>query len=460
MTDEYNPFTPGEEAAPAAELTTIDLKFETVRRFREDMAPYLNYDGCFARSKSPLARNTEVRFRFLLPEGFVLAQGNAVVAWTIDPEANPELVPGMALRFTGLDQQAKEVIDELVDFHIATGGDPFDLGPGAGEPGDIPTDALAGGGIDVSMAADTPTVPMPQTEPEPPGSETTKKDVLPEWLSDVAKEGSFEVTLEDEAASTDSSLPRVEPEDDLGPLLDELEIKLVDDEGTPEEPPARPSVKSAIDIPKKGRGGPKPPRDIRLGLLVAAAIVLVAVGALVWSVLTGRDVDSASDENLVVAEEALPAIEPAEESAEPGEAPDAVPPGKSLILEEPPVETPVPAPVPDQPATKIVDIVAAARGDVTNVVIRGNGFFEEDNVRTSLLKDPARVWLRIRKIETFYRPGEIEVGSPQIARIRIGHHPEESPPSLYVVLDLADASMAVVDREVDGNTIRLTVGRR
>ena len=454
MKDDYNPFTPDEEAAHAAELTTIDLEFETIRRFREDMAPYLNYDGCFARSKTPLARNTEVRFRFLLPEGFVLAQGNAVVAWLIDPVTNPELVPGMALRFTALDQQAKEVIDELVDFHIATGGDPFDLGPGASEPGDIPTDALVGGGIDVSLAADTPTVPMPPPEPEPAPQTTKKDEVLPSWLSEVAKESSFEVTLEDELSSPEPPLPTSSDSDDLTPLLEELEIKLVDDEEPVEDVPARPSVKSAVNIPKKGSGRQKAPRDLRLGLLVAAAIVLVAVSVLVWSVLTGQKIDAAPEEVLAVAEEALPADEPGDTA----EVPEINPPGKALVLEDAPVDTPVPEAVPDRQATKIVDIMAAARGDATTVVIRGDGYFDEGSLRVSVLKDPARLWVRIRKIETFYRPNEIEVGSPQVLRVRVGHHPEERPPSLWVVLDLADDSVAVVDREVNGNSIRLTVG--
>ena len=60
---------------------------------------------------------------------------------------------------------------------------------------------------------------------------------------------------------------------------------------------------------------------------------------------------------------------------------------------------------------------------------------------------------------SFYRPNEIDVGSPQVLRVRVGHHPEENPPSLWVVLDLVDDSITVVSREVDGNSLRLTVGQ-
>ena len=68
--------------------------------------------------------------------------------------------------------------------------------------------------------------------------------------------------------------------------------------------------------------------------------------------------------------------------------------------------------------------------------------------------------MRIRGIETFYRPNEIAVGSPEILRIRVGHHPEETPPSLFVVLDLADDSAVVLDTSVRDDTVQVAVGLR
>ena len=99
-------------------------------------------------------------------------------------------------------------------------------------------------------------------------------------------------------------------------------------------------------------------------------------------------------------------------------------------------------------------------GDATIVDIRGNGDLSEARLRVSVLDDPPRVWLRIRGIETFFRPNEIAVGSLEVSRIRVGHHPEEKPVSLWVVLDLADGSVVVRDTTVSGDTIRVSVGRR
>ena len=98
--------------------------------------------------------------------------------------------------------------------------------------------------------------------------------------------------------------------------------------------------------------------------------------------------------------------------------------------------------------------------DATVVDIRGDGDLSEDRVRVSRLDDPPRIWLRIRGIETFFRPNEIVVGSPELSRIRVGYHPEDTPVSLWVVLDLADGSMVVRDTTVSGDIIRVSIGRR
>jgi hypothetical protein len=93
------------------------------------------------------------------------------------------------------------------------------------------------------------------------------------------------------------------------------------------------------------------------------------------------------------------------------------------------------------------------------VTVRTNGELAQDSVRVSRLKDPARVWVRIRGIETFYRPNDIEVGTPEVERVRVGHHPEETPQSLYVVVDLEDSAAVIREHTVEGDTLRVVVGR-
>ncbi len=58
-------------------LQIVDIEFETLQDFREIMAPRFNYDGFFIEKTDPLPRGTRARFRFVLPDGYVLAEGTA-----------------------------------------------------------------------------------------------------------------------------------------------------------------------------------------------------------------------------------------------------------------------------------------------------------------------------------------------------------------------------------------------
>jgi len=86
-------------------LQTIDIEFETLQDFREIMAPRLNYEGFFIEKSDPLPRGTRAQFRFILPDGYVLAEGTGVVAWSRYEDEGPEERAGMALLFDALDQQ-------------------------------------------------------------------------------------------------------------------------------------------------------------------------------------------------------------------------------------------------------------------------------------------------------------------------------------------------------------------
>jgi len=463
MRDDFDPFAAEPLPGAADGLATVDLEFASLRRFREEMAPYLGDRGFFARSERPLPRHTPVRFRFVLPGEFVLAEGTAVVAWNIDPEANPELIPGMALRFVQVGAQSRAVIRELVDFHIATGGDPFDPGPSASGPGEIPTDALEG-------SLDEPGEELAAAPPEPEApastaSQPSPEEVLPDWLR-------ASVSVERAAGGglpfpDDRPAPQQPQPDGVAPGGFEIDL-VVDDREAGSEPPT-PPWDSVRDVAARPRAAAPAPRDLRLGLLVAAALAVVAVAVLVWSLwFKGREPAAAKAQPPPTAEVV---IEPAGVEAgvdEPAAAEPQEPPTKIFVSEAPPEPTPQPVPRPTEvvpvrpaaPATRVVDVSASMQVGTTIVLIRGNGRLDDAAVGIVPLADPPRIWVRVRGIETFYRPSEIEVGSPEVLRVRIGHHPEEKPPALYVVIDLADGGLEVTGREVAGDSIRLTVGRR
>ncbi len=436
-------------AEPVDHRVTVDLEFATLREFREEMAPYLNHRGLFIKTDRPYRRGTAVRVRFVMPEDFVLAQGTGVVASTRTAEKDPELEPGMVVWFEEVDRQSRAVIRELVDFHIAVGGAPFDIGLDIDGAGEIPTDALG-------EAAPPPPEPRPtesasqETEPSP--APQPSDEVLPAWLSKVANEHDIDLSLDLGSTGGQPEISRSVP---AAPTGQDFEVAMIDDIEEPDTTPVRAEAEGVSDptiVPSNHR---KPPRDLRLWPLVWAATVLVAISIGVWW-LVMKPASPQIPEMIAVPQPTVPAPSPSAAAEEAGQQSS----GKARDVLETPQEAPKDVIPATGPATRIVDVAVKRVGDATVIDIRGNGDLSEDRLRVSLLADPPRVWLRIRGIETFFKPNEIAIGSPELSRIRVGHHPEDTPVSLWVVLDLADGSMVVRDTTVSGDTIRISVGRR
>jgi hypothetical protein len=441
-------------------LKIVDLEFETLRQFREVMAPRLNYEGTFVATNDPLPKGTPVRFRFLLPDGFVLVEGTAVVAWARYEDESPEVRAGMALLFNELEHQSREIIDELIDFHIATGGDPFDIGPTLSGAGDIGTDALAGDPLETK-------VPLPEPEPAPEAARPEGKgpeDILPDWLSEVAQKHDIDLTG-DAAMPAGNSREEARIPDPPGPAQQEFEISLMPDEEELEQAPAFVDGGDVPEVVVPQANGKKAPKDLRFVPLFAVVVVLVVAAVGVWWIANRGLGRTPPEPAAVVAD--MPTSEPlTEETEEPAEEPAvdvAEEPSEETIEELPEVTEPEPESVRAEevtaPATRVLLVAASPVDDATVVTVRTNGELALDEIRVSLLKDPARVWIRVFGIETYYRPNDIEVGTREVERIRVGHHPEETPQSLYIVCDLEDPAAVVREYSVDGDTLRVVVAR-
>jgi uncharacterized protein (TIGR02266 family) len=449
MSSENDRNKPDHAADPVDHRITVDLEFDTVREFREEMAPYLNHGGLFIKTDRPYPRGTSIRFRFVMPEDFAIAQGTGVVVSTRALEEDPAIEPGMVVWFEEVDRQSREVIRELVDFHIGVGGSPFDIGLGDGGADEIPTDALGGGAPPPSKPPVSE--PPPQeadSQPIPPASD----EVLPAWLSKLDAEQELDLEFDRSSEVEKAEISRSEPAE---PTRQDFEISMIYDHDEPDPTPVRVGEEGVSDptlVPSDRR---TPPRSRRLWPLAATAAVLVAISIGVWW-LVMKPASPQIHETAAAPAPTLPAPSPDVNGEESGQPPSAKP---HEVLITPQVGSADLPPV-TRPATRVVDIAVARVDDATVVDIRGDGGLSEDRLRVSRLDDPPRVWVRIRGIETFFRPNEIVVGSPELSRIRVGHHPEDTPVSLWVVLDLADASMVVRDTTVSGDTLRVSIGRR
>jgi hypothetical protein len=191
---------------------------------------------------------------------------------------------------------------------------------------------------------------------------------------------------------------------------------------------------------------------LRLILLIAVAVV--SLSAIVFW-LANRDAAPETKQSAVEIEEVDAAdsslARPDDGSVESADAPQTA-------ADEPQISPP--AVEPAAPATRVLLVAATRINEGTVVTVRANGDLSERAVRISRLEEPDRVWLKIQGIETFYRPNAIQVDTPEVDKIRVGHHPEEAPPSIYVVADLEDPRAGVLDWTIEGDTLRVVIGRQ
>ena len=110
------------------------------------------------------------------------------------------------------------------------------------------------------------------------------------------------------------------------------------------------------------------------------------------------------------------------------------------------------------PLTMVITLlVLSLLGTTLNVL--GNAAIDERWVSIFPMSDPPRVLVRIRKIVEGFEREQIEINSDEVTLVRVGHHPEQNPPALYVVLDLTGDDVAVGATEVDADLLKVTVTR-
>lgn len=418
------PFDPDASYPPRDERVNlkrkISLKFKEFRGFVTEFSDNLSLGGMFIRTTTPAPIGTVFDFEFCLEEGEPLIHGIGQVIWVRERDMGFDHPAGIGVRFLFVDPEGRQLIERMVADRLA-GGAPIteiELGP--------------------SPRQTVPLMPLPQA---------TDALAAPPSL------GRLEVVESQEAPSPWSleTPPMDPPSGSLGPLM----------------PSPRPS---------RGRGGAVRPETRKRGpwKLAALLVGLAAAAALAWygASLLGL-VGDTEPEKVPLHVTPIPApATVAPETSPPAPAPsETAPPVPSssqidpVVPETAPETAPVPADEPsDRPARRgerhfkrIESITWETRPDGVDVILTADGKVEEWDYTVLHLTGPPRELVKIENVERGFDATQLEVGSPDVPRIRIGFHDTPGGNELHVVIDLAGPSVRVEHTNADGRQIRLKV---
>jgi len=123
----------------------MNLKFHNFELLVTAMSANISTSGMFIQAPAPAPApvGTTLSFRFRI-EDWSPIQGTARVIWNREQDEAADRPAGMGVSFVDVDAQSRRMIRYLVDKHLETGGEPFDLGS--------PTDLSSGFGSDQHSA--------------------------------------------------------------------------------------------------------------------------------------------------------------------------------------------------------------------------------------------------------------------------------------------------------------------
>lgn len=486
-------------------IEVVDLRFESLRDLQEDFGPFLSPEGFFLRDRSDFAASDVLRFRLMLPNEFVLIEGVVVVVWVRGPaEATPTAPFGAAVEFATLSVQGRELVERIVHTHVENGGRPFDMSRPADngerqssqpDEGEAQKASPTSGSIKFTVREDTGAgqddqVVVGDAEPRLP----FEADVKPEFDQSADAAGVRPVMPKGDDGSgveTPGAEAQAPPDtkDDPGqrafrvetpePLAGKpelafsggagaLEISLLDEQdSTADRKASWEHGEEESDSSDRSRG------KRRSGLVWTLVVLVVLVGA-AWVVWTqypeylpwggpahgGVTVDVDESNGGPLSSEAMAPLSDDDLEAVVEAAVEAVTDTDQPENSEPePTEARAPVDVVSGPGSRVVDVKVNSGDSGTFVLIRADGSIERRRIKTSILPDPPRILVRIFGIGSPYRPFEIPVGTSEIRGIRIGHHQETRPPSLWLVLDRTDEDVEIRDVQTSRNVVRIEIGR-
>ncbi len=415
---------------PRAELH-VDLVYDSFSSFLSVAAGNLSRGGMFLAVPHPAPVGTRLSFEARLRDGASLIRGEGEVVWA-RTEVTAGLPTGMAIRFTRLSAQAREVIARLLEQYP-----------------DPRSGTVRLGGVRLGKArgpADTAPPPVERTLPlgealeiESPPARQIRLAPRPTATSQAHAPR----PAADEASHPGRHAPGHTPD-----------IRVTDEVGSEFDftlPPWE-----AEEIPVELRP-PNPVRNILVALAVLCmALVVISMGPANLIEMAGR-VGSA------IARRVLPQL-----SASPTPTTAQLPDATRVE----PVHSVVPSPIAAAQAGDTTERAGQA-ADETSLTIervawrRGAGgvvvTVEADRdipleaVHTAWLSEPLRHVIRIQGVGAYRGRSTLDVRRNDLARIRVGLHRDQTPAELYIVLDFGSSPVTVEPLAVHGRRIELAV---
>lgn len=120
----------------------MDLKFSNFELLVTAVSANISTAGMFILSPEPAPVGTTLSFRFRI-EDWSPIQGTARVVWNRGRDEASDRPAGMGVAFVDVDAPSRRMIRYLVDKHLETGGEPFDLGQATDLSSDFGADRLS-----------------------------------------------------------------------------------------------------------------------------------------------------------------------------------------------------------------------------------------------------------------------------------------------------------------------------
>lgn len=461
----------------------------------------ISVGGMFVAARSPRPVGTLLRFEILIPSIEEPLRGLGEISWIRVRAEGVGCPPGMGIQFRHLDDDGQAQLEE----HLQRAEEAPSLPPpvAAHNPpadADAATDPGAPASEPELSGLQPPRSSTPQVQAASAGTPRAVPPAVPPALplASPSSEPQFQGGILVESSLPQSQFPSVL----VSSAVPTASIQSL--AGAPshlapraaQEPsrdptPAVPPTAATTGAPARGakaraNGSAASPRSRRLLFLLLGLLLIGAIAALLLTPLRQK-IPFLADPSVEVPDTSLgPADEVPEEVPDtspeaivevpvevPGTSPDEVPdtsrglesrtgaqPGAvagGAAAARPITNRPLARGQTPLPATRLDDITWTSEPGKTVVTLRLDGALDEAAYSRVRLAAAPRELLRLNGIREPYKDLRVQVGTPQLIRIRSGYHPEKGRGQLHLVFDLPSPAIQVESAPPAGGNLTITL---